>query len=199
MKRILTIVVAAIIVLCTAQATIVFNPANPLNVVDQDGFTGSFTPDNPYVVARIGFNFSGLNPSPLPASFVISNISLEGPGITTSLAFSDITITGNGIVRTAFANLNSSVPSLNFASSRVSFSLPGGFINDGASFLLNIQYRDSLEEQLNTSTGVFFAAQDPGPAPIPEPGTWAAAALLAGGAGYVRWRKRRNESLKESA
>lgn len=30
----------------------------------------------------------------------------------------------------------------------------------------------------------------PGPSPIPEPGTWAAAALLAGGAGFMRWRKR---------
>lgn len=27
---------------------------------------------------------------------------------------------------------------------------------------------------------------------VPEPGTWAAAALLAGGAGFVRWRKRAN-------
>jgi hypothetical protein len=27
-------------------------------------------------------------------------------------------------------------------------------------------------------------------APVPEPGTWAAAALLAGGAGFMRWRKR---------
>lgn len=27
-------------------------------------------------------------------------------------------------------------------------------------------------------------------APVPEPGTWAAAALLAGGAAFVRWRKR---------
>jgi hypothetical protein len=26
---------------------------------------------------------------------------------------------------------------------------------------------------------------------IPEPGTWAAAALLAGGAGFMRWRKRK--------
>ena len=26
--------------------------------------------------------------------------------------------------------------------------------------------------------------------PVPEPGTWAAAALLVGAAGYVRWRKR---------
>jgi hypothetical protein len=25
---------------------------------------------------------------------------------------------------------------------------------------------------------------------VPEPGTWAAAALLAGGAGFMRWRKR---------
>jgi len=190
MKKILTIAAAASLALSAAQGTIVFNPAVALNVVDQGGFTGSFTPDNPYVVARIGFNFSGLNPSPLPASFVISNISLEGPGITSSLSFSDITVTGNGVVRTAFANLNSSVASLNFASSLVSFSLPGGFINDGATFLLTIQYRDSLEEQLNTSTGVFFAAQDPGPAPIPEPGTWAAAALLIGGAAFARWRKR---------
>jgi hypothetical protein len=29
---------------------------------------------------------------------------------------------------------------------------------------------------------------------VPEPGTWAAAALLVGTAGYVRWRKRPNEA-----
>ena len=29
-----------------------------------------------------------------------------------------------------------------------------------------------------------------GPEPVPEPGTWAAAALLVGGAAFVRWRKR---------
>ena len=28
------------------------------------------------------------------------------------------------------------------------------------------------------------------PSPVPEPGTWAAAALLAGTAGFIRWRKR---------
>jgi len=28
------------------------------------------------------------------------------------------------------------------------------------------------------------------PSPVPEPGTWAAAALLAGGATFMRWRKR---------
>ena len=35
--------------------------------------------------------------------------------------------------------------------------------------------------------------------PIPEPGTWAAAALLAGGAAFLRWRKRRDEAQKEAA
>ncbi len=28
--------------------------------------------------------------------------------------------------------------------------------------------------------------------PVPEPGTWAAAAMLFGGAGFMRWRKRRS-------
>ena len=32
------------------------------------------------------------------------------------------------------------------------------------------------------------------PAAVPEPGTWAAAALLAGGAGFMRWRKRKQVS-----
>jgi hypothetical protein len=31
-------------------------------------------------------------------------------------------------------------------------------------------------------------------APVPEPGTWAAAALLASGAGFMRWRKRKQVS-----
>lgn len=31
-----------------------------------------------------------------------------------------------------------------------------------------------------------------GPAAVPEPGTWAAAALLVGGAAFVRWRRRKN-------
>lgn len=34
----------------------------------------------------------------------------------------------------------------------------------------------------------------PGPSGIPEPGTWAAAALLAGGAALVRWRRRSSET-----
>jgi len=35
-----------------------------------------------------------------------------------------------------------------------------------------------------------ITATESGPEPIPEPGTWAAAALLIGAAAYVRWRRR---------
>ncbi len=34
-----------------------------------------------------------------------------------------------------------------------------------------------------------------GPAPIPEPGTWAAMAIFAGGAAYAGWRRRRQHTL----
>jgi autotransporter-associated beta strand protein len=39
--------------------------------------------------------------------------------------------------------------------------------------------------------GLFITYNGGGSEPIPEPGTWAAAALLAGAAGYVRWRRRK--------
>ncbi len=48
-------------------------------------------------------------------------------------------------------------------------------------------------------TAILAGQGGPGPAPIPEPGTWAAAALLLGGAAYARWRKRRDEAQKEAA
>ena len=47
-----------------------------------------------------------------------------------------------------------------------------------------------IESAPNTS----FAATSVAPSAIPEPGTWAAAALLAIGAGYMRWRNRSKTS-----
>jgi hypothetical protein len=40
------------------------------------------------------------------------------------------------------------------------------------------------------NVAILAGAGGPGPAAVPEPGTWAAAALLAGGAAFMRWRKR---------
>ena len=54
----------------------------------------------------------------------------------------------------------------------------------------------AFEDQVNTAINA--GDQGGGPAPVPEPGTWAAAALLAGGATYLRWRRRRDETQKEA-
>jgi hypothetical protein len=183
-KAIPLLALLSFLCVATAPAAVIdFNPANPLNVVDLGGFTGSLTPDDPYAQVRVGFSFTGLNPSPLPASFTISNIVLKGNGIASSLSFSDITITGNGTVRTLFAELNSLVSNLDFSSSALSFSLPGGIINDGARLTVSIQYKDADDFQFNTSTGVVFEA-------VPEPSTYALLALAAVGLAAYRWRQR---------
>lgn len=54
----------------------------------------------------------------------------------------------------------------------------------------------AFEDQVNTA---ILAGDQGAPAAVPEPGTWAAAALLAGGATFLRWRRRRDEAQKEAA
>jgi hypothetical protein len=193
MKAILSILAASFIAATSAQAVIVFNPANQLNVVDEGGFVGSATGvADPFSQAQVRFNFTGLNPSPLPSSFQITNIFLKGDGIATSLSFSDITITGNGTTATAYVNLNTTLTAAFLANSLVSFDLPGGnVITDGAVLSVGVRYSSAAPDfnnQVTSSTGPVFDAE--APAPVPEPGTWAAAALLAGGAAFARWRKR---------
>jgi T5SS/PEP-CTERM-associated repeat protein len=65
------------------------------------------------------------------------------------------------------------------------FNGTGGFANalGGGTF--------SLLQDGNDLNLRFTAA---GGEPVPEPGTWAAAALLAGGAAFVRWRRRQAQS-----
>jgi len=52
---------------------------------------------------------------------------------------------------------------------------------------------DWADRSANTQSFTAFylnVTDAPGPEPIPEPGTWAAAALLVGGAAFMRWRRR---------
>jgi len=190
-KTVSLFAVAMLGIAATAPAAIIFNPANPLNVVDQGGFTGTASIGGTFVNARVQFVFTGLA---LPTSFQISNIFLKGDGITGSLSFSSINITADGTTSTSLVSLSTPISSFDFANSLVSFDLPGGgVINDGAEFAVRVQYRDADSDFVITSTtGPIFDAQNsgPGPEPIPEPGTWAAAALLVGGAAFMRWRRR---------
>ena len=48
----------------------------------------------------------------------------------------------------------------------------------------------ATETELSTFGDLTVQSGSYGPAAVPEPGTWAAAALLVGGAGLMRWRKR---------
>lgn len=194
MKKTFASLAIALITLASAPAAIIFNPTNPLSVADEGGFVGSsLGVADPYSQVQVRFNFSGLNPDPLPSSFQITNISLKGDGITTSLSFSDITITGNGTTATAYVNLNTTLTDVFLANNLVSFDLPGGnVITDGALISLAVRYASSAPDFNNvitSSTGPIFDAQ--ASTAVPEPGTWAAAALLAGGAAYARWRKRK--------
>jgi MYXO-CTERM domain-containing protein len=192
MSKSLSLFAAALLgILATAPAAIIFNPDNPLNVVDQGGFTGiSTSPGGPYSQALVRFTFSGLNPAPT-TPFVISNISLKGPGIASSISFANLTISNNIQYQTGYVSLDSTLSAVDFSNILVSFDLPGGAMNYGASFAMAIRYADSTDDQRGTSTtGPIFEAQNIGPEPIPEPGTWAAAALLVGGAAFMRWRRR---------
>jgi formylglycine-generating enzyme required for sulfatase activity len=66
----------------------------------------------------------------------------------------------------------------------------GNWYQDG--FFLQSFVRDDSDPTIEYGdVGFRLASVAAGPTPIPEPGTWAAAALLTGAAGYARWRKRR--------
>jgi autotransporter-associated beta strand protein len=77
-----------------------------------------------------------------------------------------------------------------------------GFAAD--KFLINIGATNGTGGFANAlSGGAFSMAQDgndlnlvftSASAPIPEPGTWAAAVLLASGAAFMRWRKRKDST-----
>jgi hypothetical protein len=50
----------------------------------------------------------------------------------------------------------------------------------------------TVDAELGPGMATITSFEAPGgSAAVPEPGTWAAAALLAGGAGFMRWRKRK--------
>jgi hypothetical protein len=70
-------------------------------------------------------------------------------------------------------------------------SFSGALTWTGQSFAsLNLTPGSYVGTLSNAETVTFNIGS--GPAPVPEPGTWAAAALLAGGAAFMRWRKRRS-------
>lgn len=152
-----------------------FDPSTPSSLSGYDNFAGQFSPpvpplDNRYNQARVQFRFGGSWTSP----FSISGISLTGDGITTSLSAPDKTINSPtndyDDNSTAWVNLNSNVSTLDFDRSTLSFVIPGGVADPGATIESRIQYRSINGSQLNSSSGNSLStARDtrvPGPLPV---------------------------------
>ena len=180
------------ITVATAPAApITFDPTSPYTVSNQGGFTGIGFQFDPYVSARLRFTFSDL--SPVPTSFDITGISLQGPGINTSLSFSDLTITGNTDFFTGFVNLDTPVGSVAFVQVFATFTLPGGIINDGASVVVAAQYQNSAITTTSGGNPIFLAEAPapPPPAAIPEPAS--VGMLLFGAAAVYSFRRRRDD------
>jgi len=68
--------------------------------------------------------------------------------------------------------------------------LRGGNYNDGNSFNLSSSSWSSYDPSFEIVI-LGFRVASPAATPIPEPGTWAAMAIFAGGAAYAGWRRRR--------
>jgi formylglycine-generating enzyme len=68
----------------------------------------------------------------------------------------------------------------------------GDWINDA--FNLSSSFRNTLDPS-NEGDDIGFRLASPVATPIPEPGTWAAMAIFAGGAAYAGWRRRRQATL----
>lgn len=79
----------------------------------------------------------------------------------------------------------------NFASSE---EAPSQQNSSGYSYLGTIRTTNAgsswTSSSLNTIASLSISASQASPEPIPEPGTWAAAALLVSAAAYARWRRR---------
>jgi hypothetical protein len=112
-------------------------------------------------------------------------------------------------INTAFRVLNPDFPQYSFVSDNFGAGSYMGFrflADESGAYnygWLAVTW-DNTTDQFQILGGAYESDLDtpiqvPGSEPIPEPGTWAAAALLAGGAAFMRWRKRRDEAQKEAA
>jgi hypothetical protein len=158
-----------------------FDPLTPSSPTNVGGFTGSGNNAATYSKARLRLKFTG---TPVPITF--SNFTLKGQGINNVLSFGDLTIStsgSSGRASTAFINLDSSLTGslLDFSQNTISFTIPGisspqtpTGISLGSKLSVDIQYSDSLENNINTSANDFESTSGvsvPGPLPLFGAGT----------------------------
>lgn len=160
-----------------------FTPDTASNLVGRTGFSGVFNPDvvqdplNAYAEARVKFRFTGSWTSP----FTLGSISITGNGITTSLSYGGLVVTNptNDFDdnRTGWQTLDSSVSSLDFANSSISYVIPAGAASVGSTIQATIEYRSGNQAQLNSANTTSLSTAVPNntvPGPLPLFGVGAA-------------------------
>ena len=136
----------------------------------------------------------------------------SGGGVPTPSAYVDILSAGDAVLGTSDSvavttALNSAYGITNLATIQSTYRMTFSFASPVSLSSVNtygLRLSAVQNNQFNfwsglpTSDSAFlvvdeaplFEIYSSGGAPVPEPGTWAAAALLVGGAGFMRWRKR---------
>lgn len=142
-----------------------FNPGTASTPTDVGNFNnvvaGTFTK------AKVQFNLSNFTGSP----FSLTGISIKGDGITGSLSFGNVPFNADGNFETGFVNLTTpiSASTVNFSNSSISFTIPGGLINDGAVLEASLQYspaNGSIPASAFSTPAFITTASVPGPLPL---------------------------------
>ena len=226
MKTLLTLLASALFAVSTSHAEIVFGnlgangsgalsdsgsdfgpSASTLKILAQ-GFTTGTDPDFLTIQSvSIGAFYDNF----ATASRTLSIYSNTGGNPGTVVATSGATTVGaKGLYTFSFSSLNLSastsywvVPQFSddwFWYVNAAEEQPVGLNSSGYSYLGTKRSNNDITGSWSNTIQPYSLTITAGSsAPIPEPGTWAAAALLVGGAAFARWRKRRDEAQKEAA
>ena len=218
MKTLFTLLAAALFAVSTSHAEIVFGnlgangtgalsdsgsdfgpSATSLKILAQ-GFTTGTDPDFLTIQSvSIGAFYDNLGTASRTLSIYSNNIE-DNPG--TVVATSGATTIGaKGVYTFSFSSLNLSastsywvVPQFNqdwFWYFNNEEEPPVGLNASGYSYLKTRRSNNDITGDWRSAISIYSLTITAGSsAPIPEPGTWAAAALLVGGAAFARWRKR---------
>ncbi len=144
---------------------------------------------------RIRLTFSGVGaPTLINGSLInplsTSPASTSGQTIAPSTSQTFTLLSGSGVNESTFSS--------NQLANAVYYSaIGGGTFDSSLSRLVGLTVSGTDFDTRTASVlaggtiNLTYEYTPVGPASIPEPGTWAAAALLVGGAAFARWRKRK--------
>ena len=158
-----------------------FDPSSASNPTNIGGFDGGLVLPTGGQLNRFRVNFTIAGYT--GPSFNLTNILVQGDGITGSLAVPNVTASGNGTFVSSYVSLTTALTQtqqLNYLNSRISFTIPAG-ISLGTAITAELFYASTAETggiPANSITSgndfVTTATMSSVPAPLPLLGAGAA-------------------------